>query len=205
MAAPPPIRTVVTDFQFQGDADRAEQDASVDFAHQITGCMQRRDHPCDQARPGVGTRRAPRCGVQNRFESETQRVPQGGRPTEPSEPGRYRRIMAVDNEYTVDTDLARIDLSKIHHWLSTDAYWALGRTRETVQRAAEGSLNFGVYYGDGDLCAYARVVTDEATFAWLCDVYVDRNFRGRGLGQLLSQAVVDTLLPMNLKPRSTDR
>ncbi|MHA6507840.1 GNAT family N-acetyltransferase [Tessaracoccus sp. Y1736] len=107
--------------------------------------------------------------------------------------------MAVDNEYTVDTDLARIDLSKIHHWLSTDAYWALGRTRETVQRAAEGSLNFGVYYGDGDLCAYARVVTDEATFAWLCDVYVDRNFRGRGLGQLLSQAVVDTLLPMNLK------
>ena len=107
--------------------------------------------------------------------------------------------MPVTNEYTVDTDLSRIDLSQVHHWLSTDAFWALGRSEETVQRAADGSLNFGVYNGAGELCGYARVVTDHATFAWLCDVYIDRKFRGRGLGRLLAQAVVDTLSPMQLK------
>lgn len=107
--------------------------------------------------------------------------------------------MSVNDEYTVDTELSRIDLSKVHHWLSTDAFWALGRTEDVVRRAAEGSLNFGVYTSTGDLCGYARVVTDEATFAWLCDVYIDRPLRGRGLGRILAQAVVDTLSPMQLK------
>ena len=110
----------------------------------------------------------------------------------------YRGAMPVKNEYTVDTDLSRIDLPTVHRWLSTDAFWALGRPLTTVQRAADGSLNFGVYDGAGALCGYARVVTDRATFAWLCDVYIDRPFRGRGLGRVLAQAVVDTLTPMNL-------
>jgi GNAT superfamily N-acetyltransferase len=99
----------------------------------------------------------------------------------------------------LDTDLSRIDLDKVHHWLSTDAFWALGRDRRTVQQAAEGSLNFGVFDSQDTLCAYARVVTDRATFAWLCDVYVDREYRGKGIGLLLSRAVVDALAPMDLK------
>ena len=107
--------------------------------------------------------------------------------------------MPTNDECSVDTDLGRIDLRKVHHWLSTDAFWALGRCVETVQRAAGGSLNFGVYDSAGGLCGYARVVTDHATFAWLCDVYIDRPSRGRGLGRLLAQAVVDTLSPMHLK------
>ena len=107
--------------------------------------------------------------------------------------------MPTNDECSVDTDLGRIDLRKVHHWLSTDAFWALGRSVETVQRAAGGSLNFGVYDSAGGLCGYARVVTDHATFAWLCDVYIDRPSRGRGLGRLLAQAVVDTLSPMHLK------
>lgn len=107
--------------------------------------------------------------------------------------------MRERNEFTVDTDLSRIDLSRVHNWLSTDAFWALGRSKETVQQAAKGSMNFGVFDSDGVLCGYARVVTDRATFAWLCDVYIDRQFRGRGLGRLLAQAVVDTMTPMNLK------
>lgn len=106
--------------------------------------------------------------------------------------------MAPEHPFTVDTDLARIDLDTVHRWLSTDAYWAVGRSRETVQRAAEGSLNFGVFDGEGALCAYARVITDRATFAWLCDVYVDRHHRGMGVGQLLARTVVDTLAPMEL-------
>lgn len=107
--------------------------------------------------------------------------------------------MRERNEFTVDTDLSRIDLSRVHNWLSTDAFWALGRSKETVRQAAKGSMNFGVFDSDGVLCGYARVVTDRATFAWLCDVYIDRQFRGRGLGRLLAQAVVDTMTPMNLK------
>lgn len=99
----------------------------------------------------------------------------------------------------MSTDLGRLDLDKVHHWLSTDPAAALGRSRETVQRAAESSLNFGVYSSDGELCGYARVVTDHATFAWLCDVYIPPEFRGRGLGLLLSKTVVETLNPMELR------
>lgn len=107
--------------------------------------------------------------------------------------------MDSGTQFTIGTDLSRIDLDTVHRWLSTDAFWALGRSRQTVQRAAEGSLNFGVFDPAGILCAYARVVTDRATFAWLCDVYVDRGYRGRGVGLLLSRAVVDVLAPMDLK------
>ncbi len=100
--------------------------------------------------------------------------------------------------FSVDTDLSRIDLDKVHDWLSTDAFWALGRSRETVQRAARGSLNFGAFDSDNELVGYARVVTDYVTFAWLCDVYVARSSRGKGIGRLLSNTVVDTLRPFSL-------
>ncbi|MFE1249095.1 GNAT family N-acetyltransferase [Streptomyces sp. NPDC058735] len=92
--------------------------------------------------------------------------------------------------YEISTDPARVDATRVHHWLSTDAYWALGRTREKQDRAIEGSLNFGVYEeASGEQVAYARVVTDRATFAWLCDVYVDPSVRGKGLGSALATAV----------------
>ena len=102
-------------------------------------------------------------------------------------------------DYEIDSDLARMDLDRVHQWLSTDAFWALGRTRETVETAARNSLNFGAFTRDGTQVAYARVATDHATFAWLCDVYVDRDHRGQGLGTRLSEAVVATLRPMGLK------
>lgn len=102
------------------------------------------------------------------------------------------------DDYEIDSDLARMDLDRVHRWLSTDAYWSLGRTRETVETAAQHSLNFGVFSADGSQVGYARVITDTATFAWLCDVYVDRDHRGRGLGKLLSEAVVAAVRPMRL-------
>lgn len=103
------------------------------------------------------------------------------------------------DDYEIDSNLARMDLDLVHQWLSTDAFWALGRTRETVETAARNSLNFGVFTNDGSQVAYARVATDRATFGWLCDVYVDRDHRGRGLGTRLSEAVVARLRPMRLK------
>jgi GNAT superfamily N-acetyltransferase len=99
----------------------------------------------------------------------------------------------------VTTDLARIDLDRVHRWLSQDAPWATGRSRRTVELAARNSLNFGLLDTDRQLRAYARVVTDYATFAWLCDVYVDPAARGIGLGRQLTDAVVDRLRPMHLK------
>ena len=99
----------------------------------------------------------------------------------------------------VTTDLAEIDFGVVHRWLSEEAYWAIGRSRETVDQAARGSLNFGVLDTDNKLLGYARVVTDHATFAWVCDVYVDPSTRGLGIGLLLAESVVATLRPMGLK------
>ena len=71
----------------------------------------------------------------------------------------------------ISTDPTRLDFDRVHAWL-TVAYWSEGRTMETVEKAAKDSLNFGAYY-DGEQVGYARVVTDFATFAWVCDVVVD--------------------------------
>ncbi|MBY8871884.1 GNAT family N-acetyltransferase [Micromonospora sp. PLK6-60] len=102
--------------------------------------------------------------------------------------------------YQLSTDPGRLDLDLVHHWLSTDAYWALGRDRATVERAFAGSVGFGVYRpGDGGQVAVARVVTDGATFAWLCDVYVDRAERGHGLGSWLAAAARDHLATLGVR------
>ncbi|MQS17720.1 GNAT family N-acetyltransferase [Streptomyces kaniharaensis] len=109
-------------------------------------------------------------------------------------------ILRKRDGYELDTDPARIDLDRVHHWLSTDAFWALGRSREVVEQSLRASLPFAVYAADGgEQVAFARVVTDLATFAWLCDVYVDRAHRGRGLGTWLATAVVEHLRPYALK------
>jgi predicted GNAT family acetyltransferase len=99
----------------------------------------------------------------------------------------------VTDDYVLRSDLADMDLDLVHQWLSTDAYWSLGRSREAVATAAEHSLNLGAFTGDGRQVAYARVVTDHANFAWLCDVYVDRDHRGRGLATRLVAAVAERL------------
>ncbi|MBB1243530.1 GNAT family N-acetyltransferase [Streptomyces durbertensis] len=102
--------------------------------------------------------------------------------------------------YEVSDDPARLDVALIHHWLSTDAYWALGRPLATQQRAIAASHNFGAYLtASGRQVGYARVITDHATFAWLCDVYIDPAHRGRGLGGRLVDAVNAYLDPYELR------
>ncbi|MFE4591546.1 GNAT family N-acetyltransferase [Streptomyces laurentii] len=116
-------------------------------------------------------------------------------PSKPDVPGPV-----LHGAYEISADPARIDAARVHHWISGDSYWALGRTRETQDRAIAGSLNFGAYAtGGGEMAAYARVVTDYATFAWLCDVYVDPAARGTGLGTALVTAVRDHLAPYGLR------
>lgn len=102
-------------------------------------------------------------------------------------------LITREDGYQLCSDPQRLDLDRIYTWLSTDAYWAVGRTRDVVAKSIAGSIGYGVYRPDGVQVAFARAVTDDATFAWLCDVYVDRAERGKGLGTWLVTAVQDDL------------
>lgn len=93
------------------------------------------------------------------------------------------------NEFLIGTDPSRLDLEMIHAFLSHRSYWAKNRSREVVQRGIENSLNFGIYRGNEQV-GFARVVTDYATFAWLADVFVLEDFRGRGLGKWLVEVML---------------
>ncbi|MGD3112848.1 GNAT family N-acetyltransferase [Streptomyces sp. YGL11-2] len=108
-------------------------------------------------------------------------------------------IRSREDGYELSMDPDRLDVALVHRWLSTEAFWALGRSRETVEQSIRGSVNFGIYDTAGCQVAYARVVTDRATFAWLCDVYVAPAHRGKGLGTRLAGAVRDHLAPYKLK------
>ena len=102
--------------------------------------------------------------------------------------------------YEFSSDPARLDVDRVHKWLSEHAYWALGRSREVQEAAVAGSRNYGMYETPtGRQVAYARVVTDGATFAWLCDVIVDPAVRGLGVGMRLVEGVVTDLETTGIK------
>ena len=91
--------------------------------------------------------------------------------------------------YEISTDPARLDVSAIHAYL-VRAYWSPGIPYSTVENAVRNSLCFGLYEKQGGRqVGLARVVTDHATFAYVCDVYVLEDHRGRGLGKLLMRTV----------------
>jgi GNAT superfamily N-acetyltransferase len=92
-------------------------------------------------------------------------------------------------DYIISTDRSRLDIAQIHEYLSQHAYWALGRPQEVTERAIENSLCFGVYAGEEQV-GFARVVTDYATFGWLCDVFILDAWRGRGLAKWLVETIV---------------
>ena len=77
-------------------------------------------------------------------------------------------------------DASRLDFAVVHAYL-TRCYWSAGISRQIVERAAAGSMPFGLYDGD-DQVGYARAITDRATFAYLCDVFVLASHARRGLG-----------------------
>ncbi len=99
----------------------------------------------------------------------------------------------MDTPITISTDPADIDLDWLVAALSDRAYWSLGRGRDVVERSLDHSLVYGAYAGTGAdprQVGFARVVTDQATFAWICDVFVDESARGLGVGKLLMAAIV---------------
>lgn len=89
-----------------------------------------------------------------------------------------------DNGFIFSDDVNLVDVKAVHHYLSTQSYWAKGIPIATVQKSIANSLCFGVYK-DGKQAGFARWITDKATFAHLCDVYIANDFRGLGLSKKL--------------------
>jgi N-acetylglutamate synthase-like GNAT family acetyltransferase len=92
-------------------------------------------------------------------------------------------------QYTVSTRAEDVNRDRLFQFLGQESGWASGITREIVDRSVENSLNFTLLDSDGRQRGYARVVTDRATFAWLCDVYIDEELRGQKLAHLLLESV----------------
>jgi GNAT superfamily N-acetyltransferase len=98
----------------------------------------------------------------------------------------------LGNGYQLDDDPARIDHEAVHRFLSAEAYWALGRTREVVDELIDGAARAVGLYHDGQQVGFVRIVSDRHTMAYVADVYVLRDHRGRGLGgQMFKFAVED--------------
>ena len=92
------------------------------------------------------------------------------------------------DDFIITTDKTWIDVAYVHRFLS-NTYWAEEIPVETVLRSINGSLCFSVVYLNHQV-GFARVITDEATFAYLADVFIDENFRGRGLSKWLVQTIL---------------
>lgn len=95
-----------------------------------------------------------------------------------------------NGEYDIDTDRRRLDIAAIHKFLSQESYWAASRPLEQTLTAIENSDCFGVFKGREQV-GFARVVTDRATFAYIGDVYIIEEHRGKGLSKWLMKVIVE--------------
>ncbi len=93
--------------------------------------------------------------------------------------------------YRISDDQDRFDLGRAHRWISAESYWAEGIPLAAFTRAVANSLIVGAYDPVGVMAGMARVVTDRATFGWICDVFVDADHRGMGLGKRLAAYLKD--------------
>ena len=98
-------------------------------------------------------------------------------------------LEVLKGQFIISTDPKRLDLNAICDFL-TRAYWAMGRPRERTERAFANSLVFGLYDGEKQI-GLARVVSDYAVFAYLCDVFIHEDYRAHGLGKWLIETVMN--------------
>lgn len=91
------------------------------------------------------------------------------------------------DNFLISDDPAKLNIDTICDFLSL-AYWADKRPREVIEKSIQFSLNFGVYDGNRQI-GFARVVTDRATFAYLCDVFIHEDYRGQALGKWLMECI----------------
>ena len=91
--------------------------------------------------------------------------------------------------FLYSSDKEKLDVNYIHHYLSAESYWAKNIPIEIVKKSIDGSLCFGVYYQEKQI-GFARVITDYATFGYLADVFIDKHYRGKGLGKELMKFIM---------------
>jgi GNAT superfamily N-acetyltransferase len=92
------------------------------------------------------------------------------------------------DEYTISTDPAKLNLAVIHDFLANQSYWVPGISLRSVQISIEHSLNFGLYHQEKQI-GFARLLTDYVRFAYLMDVFILEEYRGKGLGKWLMECV----------------
>ena len=101
-----------------------------------------------------------------------------------------QHFVTENGPYQISTDPARIDIDAVERFLRA-SYWAANRSRARIERSIQTSIVFGMYEGSRQV-GFARVVSDCADFAWLCDVFLDEPVRGRDLGKWLMRTIVDS-------------
>ena len=93
-------------------------------------------------------------------------------------------------EFLYSTDKTKLNIEYIHNYLSKESYWAKNIPVEIVKKSIEGSLCFGVYHQNIQI-GFARVITDHATFGYLADVFIDKEYRGNGLSKELMRFIME--------------
>jgi len=93
------------------------------------------------------------------------------------------------DEYTISTDRKKLNVQTIYNFISKESYWGKGRSVEVIKKSIENSLPFGIYYKD-EMIGFARVVTDYATFAWIADVFILPEHRGKDLSKWLIETIL---------------
>ena len=94
----------------------------------------------------------------------------------------------IKDGFIINTDKEKLDIDLIHSFLNR-TYWAEGISKEIIRRSIEGSLCFGVFENDMQV-GFARMITDKATFAYLADVFIIEEYRGRGLSKWLMEVIM---------------
>lgn len=100
------------------------------------------------------------------------------------------QILASNDQLSISCDKNLLDFDIIHQYLSQDSYWSKGIPRHVVEKAAQNSLCFGVYF-NGKQIGYARIISDFASFAYLADVFVLPEYRGQGISKKLMDFIMN--------------
>lgn len=97
----------------------------------------------------------------------------------------------MEDTFYISTDSSLMDVPMIQDYLANDSYWAKGRSMESVEKSMKHSLCFGAFDKDHQQVGFARVATDYVVFAWVMDVFVKKEYQGKGIGEKLLRAIVD--------------
>jgi GNAT superfamily N-acetyltransferase len=93
--------------------------------------------------------------------------------------------------YIVSKEKHKLDIKLIHNYLSNHSYWAKGRSFDTVKKSIENSICFGIYDENNTQCGFARVVSDQAVYAYIMDLFILEEYQGQGLGKMLVEHILN--------------